>query len=521
MEDSVHIIATLLPSVNNSTRTVSTASQRSLDYVLRQADNSKSPSLLQTKLQLLRMLLNSKDDKDLYVWLVRQFEILRQIFWITCHHTDNITSCEWMFDYHRSERYPYYNVFDVMSIVGLEVGPRGSGQVLSLHLTDTANTHNSKYYADLFRNGVWRTYVTLTPSLNQQKRRRRKEGVWTAQHGIRQHLVSTVIRHSSFTPANIRISPQLLFEKPLIPLRRTSSLTELEPSINLRAFDLISACRPSGLALSLSGQGLTGDPHALIMSICLFSESLISTQMAYNIMSAIFGLAPDDPPMDLQQRICQGDTEDGYERYRLSRIIHRRLSVLAERDFFPDHQVMVSLFISCRLETFMKYITSLEFLEIAAATDNDIVLPFLRTLLSLDHNRYHPLRDYREHMIAQIAARKRLRQLSEDNYLLDSSDNSMYTSGDPVDGNEDPINGGEDSSHSDQGPSDSNEGSLDSDEGSLDSDEGSLDSEEGSLGSDEYSRDRGEASLDSSEDSSVSSEDVWQWDQYDSPPELF
>lgn len=102
MEDSAQIIATLLPSMDDSIRTVSTASQRSLDYILQQCDNSEFPPLLQTKLRLLRMLLRSKDDKALYVWLVRQFETLRQIFWIICHHTDVLTSCEWILDYHRS-----------------------------------------------------------------------------------------------------------------------------------------------------------------------------------------------------------------------------------------------------------------------------------------------------------------------------------------------------------------------------------------------------------------------------------
>jgi hypothetical protein len=502
MEDSAQIIATLLPSMEISSRTVSTAGQRSLDYMLRQSDNPKFPSVLRTKLQLLRMLLHSGDDKAVYVWLVRQFEILRQIFWIICHHTDSLISCKWIFDYHRSERHPYYNIFDVMSIVGLEVRPQRDGQIVSLHLIDTTDMHNSKYFADLFGNGVQQDYVKSKIRPNKQKRRRGSEGQWTAQHGIRQHLVATVIRHSKFTSADIRISTQSLLLKPLILLRYNSGLRELQASINLRAFALISRCRPDKLDMSWPDQGSDGrHPHFLIMSISLFSQSQTSTKMAYNIMSEIFSLqwVPDDPPIRLHQHIDMSRSDENPGEYRLSRLIPRS-SVLTEPGAFPyliEYNSLIHLFISYHMETLTRYIESTDILEIAAATADDNVLPFLRTLLDLDPDRDHSLQAYREHMLAQFAACKTLPPPSDDEYLLDSSENALDSSGDPTD---------------------ISEVLMDSDKGSLDEYDDSLDSDEGSLGSGEHPPDGGEAWLESSEDSSVSSEEVWQWDLYDPPP---
>jgi hypothetical protein len=434
IEDSANVIATILPLMNHSTSKISTASQRSLDYMLQQSDNPKFPSLLQTRLQLLRMLLHSNNHKDLYAWLVGQFEITRQIFWIICHHTNNLTSCKWIFDYHRSERHPYYNIFDVISIVGLEVCPQKDDQKVSLYLTDTADTHNSKYlanlfgnqivslyltdtpdthnsnyFANLFGNGVWQNYDTLTPSFNQQRRCQRKERVWTAQCGVRQYLIAAVIRHSSFTPADIRISPESLHRKPLIPLRRNNRLRELQPSVNLRAFALIFECQPGKSALSWSGpRRTTTDPHVLIMSICLFSKPQISIQMAYSILSAVFGLAPNAPPMCFPERIYQGGLEENLGEHHLSQLIFRQLSFLTGRRPSINRtscHSLVSLFISHQLETLTRYIESTEILDIAAATADDNFLPFLRKLLDLDHGRNLSLQDYREHMMARFAAR--------------------------------------------------------------------------------------------------------------------
>jgi hypothetical protein len=155
------------------------------------------------------------------------------------------------------------------------------------------------------------------------------------------------------------------------------------------------------------------------------------------------------------------------------------------------------LFISYHMETLTRYIESTDILEIAAATADDNVLPFLRTLLDLDPDRDHSLQAYREHMLAQFAACKTLPPPSDDEYLLDSSENALDSSGDPTD---------------------ISEVLMDSDKGSLDEYDDSLDSDEGSLGSGEHPPDGGEAWLESSEDSSVSSEEVWQWDLYDPPP---
>jgi hypothetical protein len=484
MEDSAQIIATLLPSMEISSRTVSTAGQRSLDYMLRQSDNPKFPSVLRTKLQLLRMLLHSGDDKAVYVWLVRQFEILRQIFWIICHHTDSLISCKWIFDYHRSERHPYYNIFDVMSIVGLEVRPQRDGQIVSLHLIDTADTHNGKYFADLFGSGVWQNYFTSAHTLHQHKRRQRKEGMWPAQRGISQHLVTTVIRHSSFTPADIRISPQLLFLKPLIRLERSSRLRQLETSINLLAIALISVCKPGTLALFCSGLRTTKSPHTLIMYMCLFSEPQINTQMAYNMMSAIFSLVLDYTPQGgLQQRFHLGCTGECPGEPRFIRRIIKLLSMFTETHRNPDYHDLINLFISCHLEALTRYIESTETLNIAAATADDNVLPFLRSLLDLGDNQSLPLQGYREQMVAQFAACKRLPPTSDSEHLSDSSEHSSYPSEQSMYGFEDLM----ESDESDEDSLDSDEGSLNSGEGSSDSDKGPLDSDEESLVSSEQS----------------------------------
>ena len=458
MEDSAHIIATLLPSMNSPTRKTHTASQRSLDYMLQQSDKPKFPSHLQTKLQLLRMLVHSKYDRDLYVWLVRQFETLRQILWILCHHTDTIASCKWMFDYHRSERYPYYNIFDVMSIVGLEARPQRGVQVVTLRLIEAGGTHNGNYFADLFELS------------------HREERLSTAQRGIRHYLVTTVIRHSSFTLEDIQTSPQSLLMKPLIKLHNGRRLT-LTPSFNLRAFDFLSVFQPGGkLALSWSGQEDILDSNTLSISICLFSGPLISIQMAYSIMSAIFSLALDRPPLSLQQRIDEGHCDPG-EHWLI-----REISTLIEIDRISNYRGLVSLFVSFHLETLMRYIDSTEVLDIAAATANDNVLPFLRGLLDLGEDRSLPLQDYREHMIAQFAASKALPLPSDSENLLDGCE-------DPIDDSQDPVESWENLLYSSSNPSISGKSSSDSsrsfvhsrgtfvcDEGSSDSGEDSSDS---------------------------------------------
>lgn len=343
-----------------------------------------------------------------------------------------------------------------------------------MHLIDIAGTQNGKYYADLFGNGAWQNYYSIAL---MGKRRRRKEGVCTAQSGIIQHLVATVIRHSTFTSADIRISPQSLYQKPLILLRRTDErrLKELEPSINLRAFALISECQAGKLALSWSGQkSTTMDQRVLIMSMCLFSKPQISIRMAYSIMSAIFGLASDYHPKSLQERIHNAWPDESPEEHRLSRIIFRRVSAMKSH-FRPtgSYDTLVSLFISCQLEAMTQCTESTDILEIAAATADDNVLPFLRTMLNLRCDRDHPLQAYREHMVAQFAARKRLPPPSDGEYWFDSSEDSMD------------------------------------------------DSEENSIGSGEELLNGDEDSWESDEGSSVSSDDLWQSYQYDSLPEEF
>ncbi|KAG9200966.1 hypothetical protein G6514_006528 [Epicoccum nigrum] len=138
-----------------------------------------------------------------------------------------------------------------------------------------------------------------------------------------------------------------------------------------------------------------------------------------------------------------------------------------------SYDTLVSLFISCQLEAMTQYIESTDILEIAAATADDNVLPFLRTMLDLSCDRDHPLQAYREHMVAQFAARKRLPPPSDGECWFDSSEDSM---------------------------DDSEENSIGSGEELLNSDEDSWESDEGS---------------------SVSSNDLWQSYQYDSLPEEF
>jgi hypothetical protein len=335
-----------------------------------------------------------------------------------------------MLDYHQSERRPYYNIFEVASVVGLEARPQRDGSVVSLHLTDAADTHNGKYFADFFGNNIKKRY------------RSGRKWLSTAQHDIRRYLVTTVIRHSSVTIADIQTSHQLLFSKPLIHLRYDLGMARgsIRSAINLRAFDLIFACRPGRLVLSWSDKEQILDEHVLIMSIRLFSEPLLSTQMAYSILSAIFNLVLDKPRMSLQERINHGRIMANLEEYRL---VERIIRELRNGNLFFDNQSLVSFFISYHLQALMRYIESMEILEIAAATADDKVLPFLSTLLNLDPDRYHPLQDYRENMVAQFAASKELPLSSDSEHLMDSSEDLM-------DGSEVSMCSGEDALDSDE-----------------------------------------------------------------------
>ncbi|KAF2997960.1 hypothetical protein E8E13_006171 [Curvularia kusanoi] len=120
-------------------------------------------------------------------------------------------------------------------------------------------------------------------------------------------------------------------------------------------------------------------------------------------MSAVFGLESNAARSCLQRRIAGGR----YQAYNIAYLfgkedwVTKLKSGSLDEEYRWAYHTPVNIFIGHNIQALVRYIDSTELLEIAAATENDTVLPFLKSLLGLEPDQLISLQDIRNDFLGQ------------------------------------------------------------------------------------------------------------------------